>query len=400
MALAEYTSSEEPYTRQAFSDEDRAAREVLRVWMEEAGLEVRVDAAANMIGRRRGRHADAPALVLGSHIDTVQSGGRFDGMAGVAAALEVVRAMDRAGVSTERPVEVINFTCEEPTVVGMSPMGSRAMAGCLDLERLHTTQAPQGRTLAQAIDFLGGDSATLEGACRRPQEVAAYLELHIEQGSVLERRGYPVGVVTAIAAPARAEVAVIGRADHAGATMMEDRRDALCGAAELILALERAARDPSLKDAVATIGVIRVHPGMVNIIPGRVEFRAETRSVRQEEKERVKQALVAAAAQVAEQRGLTVNVDWVVDEPPVPVPPEMLQLVQAAAAELAIPTLALPSRAAHDANWMAEIAPMAMVFVPSRDGLSHCPEEWSDFKDIAAGARVLGRALLKLDRKP
>jgi len=313
--------------------------------------------------------------------------------------VEVARALEQAGVVTEHPLEIINFNCEEPSVTGMTPVGSRAMSGHLDLSKLETAHDPEGRTLAEAIDFLGGNHTRLTELIRKPGDVHGYLELHIEQGLVLERAGCPVGVVTHIAGPIRGTITVTGRADHAGATLMDERQDALCGAAEVILALERAAKDPSLKDTVATIGTAHISPGMVNIIPGRVDLQMEVRSIRQEEKERVRGLFEAACEAIARERGLRIDVQWLVDEPPVTVPQEMQALVQEAAKELGIQTVSLPSRAMHDASWMAMIAPVAMVFVPSKDGLSHTPDEWTDFADVAAGARVLGRALLKLDAK-
>lgn len=396
--LARLTEPDRPYTRQAFTRLDLEARELVAGWMREAGLDVHIDAAGNTIGRRSGR-TEGPVVALGSHTDTVQAGGRFDGIAGVVAAVEVARALEQAGVVTEHPLEVINFNCEEPSVAGMTPVGSRAVSGHLDLSKLETSRDPEGRTLAEAIDFLGGDYTRLAVLIREPSDVHGYLELHIEQGLVLERAGRPVGVVTHIAGPIRGTITVTGRADHAGATLMNERQDALCGAAEVILALERTAKDPSLKAAVATIGTAHIAPGMVNIIPGRVDLQMEVRSIRQEEKERIRGLFGAACEAIARERDLRVDVQWLVDEPPVTVPEDMQALVREAAEELGIETVSLPSRAMHDASWMAMIAPIAMVFVPSKDGLSHTPDEWTDFADVAAGARVLGRALLKLDAK-
>ncbi len=396
MELARLTEPDRPYTRLAFSALDREARDVVAGWMREAGLDVSIDAAGNTIGRRNGR-ADGPVVAIGSHTDTVQAGGRFDGIAGVVAAVEVARALAETGVVTEHPLEVVNFNCEEPSVPGMTPVGSRAISGHLDLSKLHTARDPQGRTLAEAIDYLGGDHTRLADVIRSPGDVHGYLELHIEQGLALERAGRPVGIVTHIAGPARGAITAAGRADHAGATLMDERKDALCAAAEVILALERAAKDPSLRDAVATIGAAQIMPGMVNIIPGRVDLQVEVRSIRQEEKERVKDLLAAACEAIARERGIQIDAQWLVDELPVTVPDRMQALLREAAEELGVPELSLPSRAMHDASWMAMIAPVGMVFVPSKDGLSHTPDEWTDFADVATGASVLGRALLKLD---
>ena len=336
---------------------------------------------------------------MGSHVDTVYAGGRFDGIAGVISALAIVRAMNDANITTRHPIEVINFTCEEPTVAGLTPFGSKAMAGVLDLDRVRKAFGPDDNPLTEAISFLGGDGENLAAAKREPAEIKAYLELHIEQGSVLEREGFRVGTVSVIATSARARIIVEGRADHAGATMMDERQDALCASAEIVLALEGAAKAAGLKDAVATVGVLEVSPGFPNIIPGRVEMVAEARSIRQDEKEVVKTALMKAIHQVQIQRGVKVELTWNSDDLPVVVSDEMQSIIIQSAEELGTPIKVLPSRAAHDANAMEKLAPIGMVFVPSRHGLSHCPDEWSSYEDIAMGAEVLGTALLKLDTK-
>ena len=395
--LARYTNPDVPFTRLAFTDLDKQARQVVSGWMEALGLSLRTDAAGNMIGLRKGGDQSAAALVIGSHVDTVYAGGRFDGIAGVVTALAIIRALNDAGITTRHPIEVINFTCEEPTVAGLTPFGSKAMAGVLDQSRVSEAIGPDGRPLVEGINLLGGDGENIAKAQRDPAEIKAYLELHIEQGSVLEREGFRVGTVSAIATSARGRIIVEGRADHAGATMMDERQDALCAAAEIVLALEQAAKAPGLKDAVATVGILEVSPGFPNIIPGRVEMVVEARSVRQEEKEAVKATLMETINDVQLQRGVKIGVVWNSDELPVTVPDEMQNVIAESSGDLGIPIRVLPSRAAHDANALSLLAPIGMVFVPSLNGLSHCPDEWSSFEDIALGAEVLGTALLKLD---
>ncbi len=206
-----------------------------------------------------------------------------------------------------------------------------------------------------------------------------------------------MGTVSAIATSARGRVIVEGRADHAGATMMDERQDALCAAAEIVLALEQAAKAPGLKDAVATVGILEVSPGFPNIIPGKVEMVVEARSVRQDEKETVKATLMETIKNVQLQRGVKIEVVWNSDELPVTVPDEMQNLIVESSGDFGIPIRVLPSRAAHDANAMSLLTPIGMVFVPSLKGLSHCPDEWSSYEDVALGAEVLGAALLKLD---
>ena len=221
--------------------------------------------------------------MLGSHTDTVESGGRFDGIVGVLGALEVVRCLRESGLTLSRPLEVVDFVCEEPSVVNLSPLGSRIMAGDVTAEMVAEAAAPDGGALTDAIARLGGDPSRLHEARRKPGGIFGYLELHIEQGPVLERAGMEVGVVTIVAAPCRAVVSLTGVADHAGATAMPDRRDALAGAAELTLAVERIVSTPDVvQESVGTVGFLRVTPNMVNVIPGRVDLTVEVRSTQTE----------------------------------------------------------------------------------------------------------------------
>ncbi len=396
-ALAGLTEPDRPYTRLAYSEEDRASRLWLRARMHEAGLAIRTDAAANVIGRRRGRR-EGPVLLVGSHLDTVPAGGRFDGMAGVVAGLEIVRALEDAGVQTEHPVEVVAFTNEEPNAFGLSTIGSRAMAGRLSADRVATMRDPSGRTLAEAVDSVGGQSARLETAARRGAEIAVYLELHIEQGPVLEATGIPVGIVTGIAGPSRARVTVRGRPDHAGTTPMAMRADSLAAAAEIILGLEEIARDQG--EVVGTTGVIVNHPNHANVVPGLTELVVEYRSIRPEPTAETKRRLLETLARVRDARQVDVAHEFLMEEVPIVIPAAVVAAAEAACAELGVPCLRLPSGAGHDANHMARIAPVGMLFVPSRGGRSHCPEEWTDLADLALGVQALAATLLRLDRDP
>ena len=394
--LAKFTDPELPYTRRAFSPLYEAARAWLAVRFRDAGLDTRVDAAGNLIGRLGG--GPGPALMLGSHIDTVEAGGRFDGIVGVLGALEVVRCIREAGVALSRPLEVVDFVCEEPTIVNLSPLGSRVMAGDVTTEMVAAASAPSGEPLAEAIARLGGDAARLADARRRPGDIAGYLELHIEQGPVLERAGVDIGVVTIVAAPCRAVVSITGAADHAGATAMPDRRDALAGAAELTLAVERIVSVPDIvQESVGTVGFLRVTPNMVNVIPGRVDLTVEVRSTQREALTWAMEEIEGALREISARRGLGSTLEWRHEEHPVPIPSEMQEIVATAAANLHIPAMLLPSRASHDAARLAPVAPVGMVFIPCKNGRSHCPEEWAELGDIVTGARVLGEALLLLD---
>jgi beta-ureidopropionase / N-carbamoyl-L-amino-acid hydrolase len=395
-ALEAFTRPDRPYTRRAFSDEDRAARQWLTGRMAEAGLAPAVDAAGNQIGRRAGR-APGPALVIGSHLDTVEAGGRFDGIAGVLAGLEVARALDAAGHRLAHAFEVINFTCEEPSDFGLSTIGSRAMSGKLDAATAARLRDRQGRSLADAVDSVGGRGSALDSARRSPGGVLRYLELHIEQAVSLDRARVPVGVVTAIAAPSRYRVAVRGRQDHAGGTPMADRRDAVAAASELVLLVERLARETG-RGMVGTVGFIEARPNMINIVPGEVDLLVDFRGIDPAAIAETLGGFERGAAEIAARRGLAIEGTSLMRDLPLTVPPEMVALAEAAARAVDIPHRRLTSGASHDANHMAALCPIGLVFIPCRDGRSHCPEEWADVEHLATGARVLLELLLRLDR--
>lgn len=396
-ALARFTQSDLPYTRLAFSQEDKQARQWLVEQMRSLGLSVRIDPAANIIGRREGQEPGLPVLMTGSHIDTVRAGGRFDGMVGVVGALEVVRLFNERGIVTRHPLEVVTFTCEEPTAYGLSPFGSRAMAGQLDPKQVKRAVFPDGRRLANLLQEIGGNPDHLEEARLDPARVLCHLELHIEQGAVMERQGLQVGVVTAIAAPCRGVARFLGRADHAGATPMDERADALCAAAELVLAVERLVR--SYQDMVGTVGSLHVHPNMVNVIPGRVDMNLEVRSTAAEDLALVRQALEREARAIAQRRGVQVEFSWLYCDEPVVIPHRVREHLEQACREANIRWGPIVSRASHDSARLAAIIPVGMLFVPSQRGLSHCPEEWTDFEQVAIGVTVLARAILRIDQK-
>ena len=397
-ALEACTRPDRPYTRRAFSDEDRAARRWLSAEMDAAGLAVTVDAAGNQIGRRAGRHAGA-ALVIGSHLDTVEAGGRFDGIAGVLAGLEVARCLAAAGHRLAHPLEVINFTCEEPSDFGLSTIGSRAMSGRLDAATASRLRDRQGRNLAEALDSVGGNGAALDGARRAPADVRCYLELHIEQSVSLDRAKIPLGVVTAIAAPSRYRVAIRGRQDHAGGTPMTARRDAVAAAAELVLLVERLARDAG-RGMVGTVGVIEARPNMINIIPGEADLLVDFRGIDAGAIAETLARFEAGAVELGARRGVGVEWTSLMRESPLAVSSEMVEAAETAARAVGVPWQRLTSGASHDANHMARLCPIGLLFIPCRDGRSHCPEEWAEVDHLATGARVLLELLLRLDREP
>ena len=398
-ALAAFTAPELPYTRKAFSTPYKQAREWLAGRMRDAGLHVRVDAASNLIGRLSGERDDGPVLMAGSHIDTVEAGGRFDGIVGVLGALEAARALQEACVVLRHPLEIVDFTCEEPTLTGMTPLGSRIMAGELTSKDLVGVLTPLNESLPDAINGLGGDGAHVEHARLAAGDIAAYLELHIEQGPVLERANVPIGIVTAIAARCSCFVTLDGEADHAGATLIPDRRDALVGAAEIVLAVEQIASNSELiEETVGTVGWMRLFPNMVNIIPGHVEFRAEVRSTDARMLETANSRLQAVVEEIATRRGLQFTLQWEDMEQPVTIPDRLQGILVQACQTLGLHFKQLPSRATHDAARLASIAPVGMLFIPCKEGKSHVPEEWAELDHIVQGVHALSYALVLLDQ--
>lgn len=370
------------------------ARERLMADWRAMGLEVRCDAAANLLGQLPARRP-APAIWVGSHLDTVPHGGMFDGALGVLAATEALRCLVEGGYRPQHPLAAVNFTAEEPGAFRRSTIGSRAVAGRLDPSELDSV-GPDGRRLADALRELGGDPTRIESARLRAGELAAYLELHVEQGRVLFDAGVPLGVVTRITGIRRLHCAFAGEANHAGTTRMRERRDALAGAAELVTAVERAALQAG-EPAVATVGQVHVWPNTANVVAGRAEVVVELRSPDDDRLEALTERVTAEARAVATRRGLGLEIRRVADTPPVAMDAGIRQVLLRAAEAQGCPVLELPSMAGHDAAQVAFVAPAGMLFVASREGRSHSPQEWSEPEAVGAAAQVLLDALVELD---
>lgn len=380
------------WTRRVFTGWDAAGREWVAGRMKEAGLVVHQDPAGNLIGSLAGT---TPSLVVGSHTDTVQGGGRFDGIIGVLGAIEVVRCMRDAGLSLRHELKVIDFLGEEPNDFGLSCVGSRALGGSLMPEHLQLRD-PSGRTLGLAMVEAGCDPDGVLGGAWSRGAIAAYVELHIEQGPVLELSQTPIGVVTGIAGIYRWLMRVTGRGDHAGTCPMDVRRDAMCAAADLVLGVERLAKGGP---GVATVGRLAVEPGATNVVPGRVMAWGEMRSVDGGWLEETVMAVDALASSVATRRQVGIEVEWLSRQSPTTCSPVMISTIRGAAERLGLGVLEMPSGAGHDAAHMATLGPMGMIFVPSHDGRSHCAEEWTDRGLVGDGVRVLLGTLLALDTK-
>ncbi len=383
--------------RVAFSHLDIAGRNYVSGLMRAAGLSVRIDAAGNIIGRAAGSDPSLPAIVLGSHTDTVPSGGQYDGALGVIAAIEVVHALRDAPRTLRHPVEVMVFTNEEGTSFHRWLLGSRAVAGLWEAEDFAAV-ADDGATLAARLPDIGGNSSRIEQARRRPDELACYLELHIEQGPTLHRGGFPIGVVTGITGRSVYHIDIVGEANHAGTTPMALRRDAMPAAAQIALAVRRIAGEMEVC-RVGTVGSMDVHPNAGNVIPGRVQVGVEFRDERMESLAAAEVELRRTAAELAHAEQVAITVTAQRNTPSVPIAGNMQQLIADAAGMAGLAHVSLPSGAGHDAQAIAAVTPAAMVFVPSVGGISHAPAEYTTPEDCANGAQVLLNALLLADAR-
>jgi N-carbamoyl-L-amino-acid hydrolase len=399
MALADITDPARPYTRRSFTALFLEGRAWLARRFAEAGLTTRIDTAGNLIGRIEGRKPALGVIAVGSHSDTVPSGGRFDGIAGVATALEIARALRDSGTRLDHTLEIIDFLAEEPSEYGLSCVGSRGVTGSLDGQMLDLVE-PGGETLRDALRRVGGDPDGLERA--RRSDISAFLELHIEQGIVLESRSLDIGVVSSIVGIRRIEIIFEGEADHAGTTPLHLRHDALVAAAATVGTVRRIAKELDGQGSdyfVATVGILSVEPSASNIVPGRCRLVIDARTTDPVLTTRFVEMLdreSEAAAKAARVRRAAFNT--LSDGPPVACDPELRKALRDAARDLGLGQADLPSGAGHDTAFMSRICRSAMVFVPCRGGKSHAPEEWAEKDAIAAGAAVILRAVKMLDR--
>ena len=381
-------------TRLAYSDADLAARAHVIDLMRRAGLPPRVDPAGNIIGRRDGRHPALPPILFGSHIDSVPNGGNFDGPLGTLAALEVMQALAQARVTTEHPLEMVVWANEDGVAYGNGLDGSRAAAG--ELRDGEMDQVWNGVKRADAVRRIGGDPARLAEARRAPGSIHCYLELHIEQGGVLEKAGATIGVVEGIVVIDRFEATVSGVANHAGTTPMPDRHDALLAASRLVLAVNEVVRaEPGRQ--VGTVGQLTVTPNAPNVVPGLVTLTIELRDLAPAKVARLESAIEARAAAIARETQTEIAIAPRSHHDPAIASPAVVDAIERAAAGLGLRSMRLPSGAGHDAQMMARLGPMGMIFVPSAGGISHSPREATRWEDCARGAAVLLQAVLATD---
>jgi ureidoglycolate amidohydrolase len=390
-------------TRIVFSDDDLRARTWLKSLAAEVSFGVREDAVGNTFIRWEGAEPKLPAIAMGSHIDAIPHAGMYDGTVGVLGGLEAMRALKRGGLRLRRSLELVMLTSEEPTRFGIGCIGSRLMSGTLDPARadalkdlqssdLHYEKVPTLIDVREAAGFTG----PLTGVQLPKGYYHGWIELHIEQGPLLEREGLPLGIVTSIAAPAGYRFTITGLGGHAGALLMPDRKDALCAAAELILSIEKHALATGTIDTVATVGTCEVHPGAVNSVPSRVVLQVDIRDTEPERREGVMQAVRQDCDDIRRRRGVTITEDLVNADAPAHSSPHIVETLEAICAEDGIPYKKMVSRAYHDSLFMARIAPIAMIFIPCRQGVSHRPDEFAAPEDIARGTRVLAEAMARL----
>ncbi len=389
-ALAAITAEPGRVTRLVFTPEHRRAHDLVAGWMRAAGMAVREDAIGNVLGRYEGIVPDAPALLLGSHLDSVRDAGRWDGPLGVVAAIAGVDALHRAGRRLRCAVEVAGFCDEEGARFGATMLGSRALAGTFDPAMVGLCDA-DGITMGEAMRIFGLDPARIGEAARQSEDVEGYLELHIEQGPVLEAEGLTVGCVTAIAGATRLRVTLAGEAGHAGTVPMRGRHDALAAAAACILAIESRAGDEA--DAVATIGQLEVAPGAVNVIPGGVAFTLDVRAPNDTQRRRLLADIQAAIATLCGLRGVRAGIELTHELAAAACAPWLMRRIDAAIAAEGHPPRRLPSGAGHDGMALRDLCDIGMVFVRCAGGISHNPAESVSDLDAEAGARVLLRVL-------
>jgi allantoate deiminase len=380
-------------TRLSFTQEERAAKNLVAAYMREAGLEVREDAIGNLIGRREGRDQGTPIVLAGSHVDSVRNGGDFDGPLGVLGAVEALQTMSERGLETERSVEVVAFADEEGARFSSGMIGSRALAGILRPEDLESEDR-DGVSIAEAMRASGLDPERIGEAARAAGSVHSYVELHIEQGRILESRALPVGIVTGIAGPVWLRLTLTGEAAHAGTTPMDLRRDALAASAAVMSRIEREATRTGT--SVGTVGQLDLSPGGINIVPGRVSFSLDLRDIDEGIRNDVEARIMHEAMLLCEKRGVSLETRTLQRLPPAPCSKLVREAARAACKELGYEPFELASGAGHDGMHLTELCPIGMIFVRSEGGISHNPAEYSSKEDCAAGAAVLYRTLLGL----
>ncbi|NLH44848.1 MAG: Zn-dependent hydrolase [Acholeplasmataceae bacterium] len=392
--IAGFGKSEKGITRLAYSKEDFAAQKWLLEQIADLKLTVTQDAIGNTFLRREGKNSQLEPVAMGSHLDTVAQGGAYDGVLGVVGALEVLYMLQNEEL--ERPVEVIIFRAEESTRFGFATIGSKIMAGVGSPEKFSSAAKKNEASFEECLKENGYNPEDYAKAVKQEGCFKCFLELHIEQGKVLDETGEQIGIVKNIAAPTRFKIIVEGIADHSGATPMDFRRDALVAGAKLILAVQEAASEESENGTVATVGVVETEPGSINVIPGKVTLWVDLRGVDSESIQNAMESINEAVSFVAEEDSVRITVDMLTSDEPVPLSEDLANIFEEICQEKEISYRVMNSGAGHDAMHMAKLVPTSMVFIPCKDGISHNPDEYASPQNIAVGIEVLAAAVMHL----
>lgn len=388
--------SENGMNRLAYTHEYERALKYLEKECLDAGMKVRIDSCGNFIARREGEDKDLPAVACGSHLDTVYEGGRFDGTVGVLGGLEVIRRLNDHKIKTLHPIELIVFACEESSRFGVSTLGSKVMAGILDYKEIEKLKDRDGISFREAFHRAGLNIENIKTSKRKPEEMKAFVEMHIEQGPHLEMEKLDIGVVTGIAAPTRFRIRITGLASHSGATNMFSRKDALLGASELALAIEEYAKNEKEFGTVGTVGSINIKPNSMNTVPGYAELQVDIRGISIESKENLVRKLKEKIQNIIETRQLNIEYELISHENPALMDGEIQAKLTEYCQSLGFNYKSMQSGAGHDAMNIAKICPTGMIFIPSKDGLSHNKKEFTHMDEIEKGVRLLEEIIKEL----
>jgi N-carbamoyl-L-amino-acid hydrolase len=383
-------------TRVLFSEADLRGRAFVKELFRESGLQVREDAVGNLFARWLGKDSHLAPVATGSHIDAIPNAGRYDGVVGVLGALEAVRALKRCGFEPRRSIELMIFTAEEPTRFGMGCLGSRLLSGALAPEKAAALRDAEGITLEQWRGKAGYSGARLDTVPLAPNIYSGFIELHIEQGPVLEQDNIRIGVVTSIAAPSTLRVLLTGVGGHAGSVLMPERHDALLAGAEIALAVEQAALASGSPDTVSTTGVFRIEPGAVNSVPSRAWLEIDLRDTQLTTRDAALNRIETAVPEICRRRGVEFQLERLNADLPATCDPALIETALAVCRELSLSAREMISRAYHDSLFMARLCPATMIFIPCRGGVSHRPDEYSSPEQICDGVQVLAQTLARM----
>lgn len=384
-------------TRVLFTEEEIEGRKFIKKLMHDTGLEVREDSIGNIFATLKGSDKNLSPVWTGSHIDTVLNAGMFDGMAGVVGGIEALRLIKESGIPHKRDISVVVYTSEEPTRFGLSCLGSRALSGKLTLDDTKELFDKDGKSLYEVLKELGYNLSEFADIKKERGDVYGAVELHIEQSFRLEQHNNKIGIVKTICAPTNYEVSVHGLQSHAGGTSMEDRRDAYCAACEIALQLEKLAKENDKSEyTTATVGRVNVIPNAMNVIPGQVDFTIDIRDTDYDSKNFLFDELANAFTEIEKKRDVRIEYKKLNEDIPIKCDTRFTDKIESYCKKNSVPYEYLISGAYHDSMMVGLFAPVAMIFVPSKDGISHSPEEWTDFEDLAIGVDALAQALLEI----